>query len=57
MNDWWIIDTRTNRIVNCVHMRGGPPDLNTWVEPEHLRATLTPSMAQLQNYRYWNERP
>lgn len=57
MNEWWIIDTRTNEIVNCCTMRGGPPDLGRWVDPEHLRTTLTPTQAQLEAYQYWSERP
>ena len=58
MRTWFIIDTRTNDIVNaCEGARSEADALRGFEHPEYLRATQTPSRAQLEGYRYWNERP
>lgn len=56
--EWFVIDTRTNEIVNCITTdRGGEPSLDGFEHPEHHRVDRHPPMAMLERYRYWNERP
>ena len=59
MREFYVIDTRTNEIVNCVTTSGNVPTLDPkgWEDAEHLRLDEHPTMSQLQQYRYWNERP
>lgn len=56
--EWFVIDTRSGRIVNCITTsRPGEPSLDGFVDVEHLTVTRTPSAAQLCGYQYWDERP
>lgn len=60
MSEWYVIDERTNTIVNCVTTSGtGAPTnaLRGFIDAEHLRLDPNPPLAMLQKYRYWNERP
>lgn len=58
MREWFVIDTRTNEIVNCITADKEPTlDPARWVHAERLRLDLHPTRAQLEGYRYWNERP
>ena len=58
MTTYYIIDTRTDRIINAVETskRNGP-SLNGFYNREFLKATTTPTSSQLRDYRYWSERP
>lgn len=59
--DWFIVDSRTGAIVNCVNTAGGreraEASLAGFIDAEHLTVTDRPTPAQLAGYRYWNERP
>jgi hypothetical protein len=56
--DWYVIDTRTNEIVNCISSQGGnEPSLAGFTEPEHLRLDRNPPRKMLERYLYWSERP
>lgn len=52
MRDWYIIDTRTNTIINCVTTLKDEPQLEGWPHAEHLRLELNPTPDQLFNYQY-----
>lgn len=56
--EWFVVDTRTGRIVNCITTsRPGEPSLHGFVDAEHLAITRTPTSEQLRGYQFWNERP
>lgn len=61
MKEWYVVDLRTQRIVNCVTTRGGRDAALRvaagMIDGEHLTVTDRPNLGQLKNYRYWNERP
>jgi hypothetical protein len=58
MTTWYIIDTRTNEIVNACESDTKPDRvIQLMTEPEHLRLDANPPLAMLQRYRYWDERP
>ena len=58
--EWFIIDTRTDEIINCVTTNEGRDTAErvaaNMVDGEHLRVDCHPLISQLQQYRYWNER-
>jgi hypothetical protein len=53
MIEYFIIDNRTNKIVNCVTSSIEPK--NMFGEDYYL--TSEPTLEQLSNYQYYNERP
>lgn len=59
--DWFIIDTANDTIIAAVSTtKTGPPDLVAlWGEEkaQHYRATRTPTELQLEQYRFYRERP
>lgn len=57
--EFYVIDTRTNRIVNCITTSGEMPTLDPqrWMSAEHLRLDEHPTRSQLEAYEYWNGRP
>lgn len=60
MTTWYVIDTRSNQIINAITTSGASkPEIDPkhWKDPEHLRLDANPPMSMLENYRYWNERP
>ena len=58
MTTYYIIDTRTDRIINAVETRKpNGPSLEGFYNREFLKVTTTPTMKQLGAYRYWSERP
>jgi len=58
MTTWYVIDTRTNEIVNAVEADGEPGRvIKTMLDADHLRLDANPPLAMLQRYRYWDERP
>lgn len=58
MTTWYVIDTRSNEIINAIEADTKPEITpERWIDAEHLRLDANPPMAQLQRYRYWNERP
>lgn len=60
MTTWYVIDTRSNQIINAITTSGpGEPEIDPkfWEDAEHLRLDDNPPMSMLKNYRYWDERP
>lgn len=58
MATWYVIDTKTNEIVNAVEADRKPTAvLALMTEAEHLRLDQHPPQFMLRRYRYWNERP
>lgn len=60
MNEWYIIDTRTGRIVNCVTTtRSTDEVLSRFEDREHLTAKRGQEipLATLQAYEWWGKRP
>lgn len=56
MQDWYIVDIRTNKIVNCIATSNPKgPDMHNW-ESYH-EAANDPPRYMLENYRYFWERP
>lgn len=57
--EWFVIDTRTNVIVNCIYTADDrEPSLDFgWTEPEFLRVDKNPTREQRESYRFWYERP
>ena len=59
--EWFVVDLRTQRIVNCVTTSNGRDAAQLladgMINGEHLAVTDCPTCDQLKNYRYWNERP
>lgn len=55
--DWYVIDTRTNEIVNCVMAGERPKGVTDLMEDkEFLHLTKFPTKQQLDAYRYYTER-
>jgi hypothetical protein len=57
---WYVIDTRTDEIINAITTTSGAkPDIDPkrWESAEHLRLDANPPLSMLRNYRYWDERP
>jgi hypothetical protein len=58
MATWYVIDTRSNEIINAIESRNKPTiDPERWMSAEHLRLDPNPPLAMLKRYRYWDERP
>lgn len=58
MTEWFVIDTRSNSIVNCVTANVRPDGvLARFTDAEHLRLDPNPPLEMLRRYRYWDERP
>jgi hypothetical protein len=58
MTEWYVIDRRTNEIINCITTDGPRmPSVERFTEAEFLYLDPHPPMHMLQRYRYWNERP
>ena len=60
MTTWYVIDTRSNEIINAMDVHDGHKptiDPKHWVDAEHLRLDANPPIEQLKRYRYWDERP
>lgn len=60
VTEWYVIDTRTNEIVNCITSSDSNRVelvLGSFVDAEFLRLDPNPPRALLERYRYWNERP
>lgn len=59
VREWWVIDVRSNQIVNCITTTGrpDPPSLAGMCDAEHLRLTETPTTEQLLSYKFYAERP
>lgn len=60
MADYFVIDTRTNEIVNCIESRTrkrADECRRTMVDSEHLRIDDNPPREMLERYEFWNERP
>lgn len=57
--EWYVVDKRTNEIINCITTSGPRPDdaLTRFVNGEHLRLDANPPLSMLERYQYWNERP
>lgn len=55
---WYIIDTRTNTIVNAVDTSDRrEPDLSGYRSAKYLILDPYPPARLLEAYKYWNERP
>jgi hypothetical protein len=55
---WYVIDTRTNEIVNAIEAHDEPGRvIKHMLDAEHLRLDKNPPLSMLEKYRYWNERP
>lgn len=58
MTTWYVIDTRSNEIINAVDSDRKPEITpKRWIHAEFLRVDSNPPMAMLKRYRYWDERP
>jgi hypothetical protein len=58
MATYYVIDKRSNRIVNAVTSGLAPEDvLLKFPNHEHLRLDANPPLSMLERYEYWNERP
>lgn len=58
MTTYYVIDTRTNEIVNAIEADSYPGRIITsMLDADHLRLDANPPMRLLEKYRYWNERP
>jgi hypothetical protein len=55
MTDYYVIDTRTQKIVNCVSSTR-EPDISDWPGAEHIRLSTYPTDSQLADYQYYTER-
>lgn len=54
MSEWYVINKKTNEIVNCVVVVGNIPP--SYLYDDNYLVTTTPSLRQLENYKYYNER-
>ena len=59
MTEYYVIDTRSGRIVNCITTSKPKDeiDLSRFENSEHLRLDANPPQRLLEKYRYWEERP
>lgn len=57
MTTYYVIDTRTNEIVNAIESSRVPEIDDSWIDAPVLRLDPNPPMAMLKRYRYWDERP
>jgi len=55
--EWYVIDRRTNEIVNCITTGGPMPSVERFTSAEFLYLDPNPPRHMLERYRYWNERP
>lgn len=59
--EWYVIDKRSGRIVNCITSVNKDPVnlLEKFPEypPEHFRLSDNPSQQQLEGYEFWHTRP
>ena len=57
---YYIIDTRTNEIINAVETTSTERAQGVaagMTDPHTLRVSKNPPLEMLRRYRYWNERP
>jgi hypothetical protein len=64
MATYYVIDSRSNRIVNAITTTRNLSDpteaadaLRGFINPEHLRLDANPPQSMLERYQYWSERP
>jgi hypothetical protein len=58
MATYYVIDTRSNRIINAVTTLRNPDDvLRSFPDAKHLRLDADPPLSMLEKYQYWSERP
>lgn len=54
---WYVIDTRTNEIVNCITTAAGEDAANTiaanLIDGEFLRVDRNPPAAMIERYEDW----
>ena len=57
MATWYVIDTRTNEIINAIEADSEPGRvIRSMLDAEHLRLDADPPLEMLKRYRYWDER-
>jgi hypothetical protein len=60
MNEWYLLDTERNEVVNCCTTSGEKPDIAKLFPghdaPRYVLTTNPPTVA-LHKYRYYWERP
>lgn len=58
MTTWFVIDTKTNEIINAIESQDRPDKvLKSFSDWKSLKLDAHPPMEMLERYQYWHERP